>query len=159
MTHYSCLYGHIGLPLANDRRFQIGLNLQRFSRQIVSMMCNICTSSSRITLIRATVSISRRPAKVRTADNTASELPISSIKCSPVGPFSPEIQFLAVRSLTPVHLVVVFVTYGIDHLDLILARGYSIVSADDIAGACEIAKGCPIHESGGTVEVAEIMGM
>jgi hypothetical protein len=34
-----------------------------------------------------------------------------------------------------------------------------VVEADDIAGACEIAKGCPIHESGGSVEVAEIMKM
>lgn len=37
--------------------------------------------------------------------------------------------------------------------------GFSIVSASDIEGACEIAKGCPIHESGGSVEVAEIMEM
>ena len=39
------------------------------------------------------------------------------------------------------------------------ASGYSIVLAGDIAAAAEIAKGCPIHESGGSVEVAEIMEM
>lgn len=37
--------------------------------------------------------------------------------------------------------------------------GYSIVEAVDISGACAIAKGCPIHESGGSVEVAEVMEM
>lgn len=37
--------------------------------------------------------------------------------------------------------------------------GYSIVEAANIDGACIIAKGCPIHESGGTIEVAEIMQM
>ncbi len=39
------------------------------------------------------------------------------------------------------------------------ASGYSIVQADTIDAAAEIAKGCPIHEGGGSVEVAEIMEM
>jgi hypothetical protein len=39
------------------------------------------------------------------------------------------------------------------------ASGYSIVSTDTIDAAAEVAKGCPIHESGGSVEVAEIMEM
>jgi hypothetical protein len=37
--------------------------------------------------------------------------------------------------------------------------GFSIVQAADINAACELAKGCPIHESGGSVEVAEMMKM
>lgn len=37
--------------------------------------------------------------------------------------------------------------------------GYSIVEATDIEAACKIAEGCPIHESGGSIEVAEIMEM
>jgi hypothetical protein len=37
--------------------------------------------------------------------------------------------------------------------------GFTIVQADDIAGAVALAKGCPIHESGGSVEVAELMNM
>lgn len=37
--------------------------------------------------------------------------------------------------------------------------GYTIVKADDIDGAVALAKGCPIHSSGGSVEVAELMHM
>jgi len=38
--------------------------------------------------------------------------------------------------------------------------GYTVVKADTIEAACDLAKGCPILENGGgTVEVAEIMEM
>ncbi|WP_075996041.1 hypothetical protein [Salaquimonas pukyongi] len=37
--------------------------------------------------------------------------------------------------------------------------GYSLVNAADIGAACDIAKGCPILDAGGTVEVAEAMEM
>lgn len=37
------------------------------------------------------------------------------------------------------------------------ATGYGIVTATSIDDAAEIAKGCPIHAAGGSVEVAEIM--
>jgi len=37
--------------------------------------------------------------------------------------------------------------------------GYTVVSADDIDGATKLASGCPIVESGGSVEVAELMSM
>lgn len=37
--------------------------------------------------------------------------------------------------------------------------GFSIVKADSMQAACEMAAGCPINESGGSVEVAEIMEM
>ena len=37
--------------------------------------------------------------------------------------------------------------------------GYTLVNAADMDAACEIAKGCPILESGGTVEIAEAMSM
>lgn len=37
--------------------------------------------------------------------------------------------------------------------------GYGIVTAKSIDAAAEIAKGCPIHKAGGSVEVAEIMEM
>ena len=37
--------------------------------------------------------------------------------------------------------------------------GYAIVKADDLAAATAIAKGCPILEDGGTVEVAQIHEM
>ncbi|WP_419906175.1 YciI family protein [Hoeflea sp.] len=37
--------------------------------------------------------------------------------------------------------------------------GYSIVSADTIDAAVDMAKGCPILEGGGNVEVAEAMEM
>lgn len=34
--------------------------------------------------------------------------------------------------------------------------GYSIIKANDLAEAAEIAKGCPIFQAGGNVEVREI---
>ena len=37
--------------------------------------------------------------------------------------------------------------------------GYTIVQADSLDAACEIAKGCPALASGGSVEVAECMEM
>ena len=37
--------------------------------------------------------------------------------------------------------------------------GYTIVSADNMEAACKMAAGCPINESGGSVEVAECMEM
>lgn len=37
--------------------------------------------------------------------------------------------------------------------------GYTIIKADSIESACEIAKGCPALPSGGSVEVAECMEM
>ncbi|SPH24063.1 hypothetical protein DEA8626_03111 [Defluviimonas aquaemixtae] len=37
--------------------------------------------------------------------------------------------------------------------------GYTLVTADNIQKACEMAKGCPILDAGGTVEVAEAMEM
>jgi len=37
--------------------------------------------------------------------------------------------------------------------------GYTIVNADDIDAAVTLAKGCPIFESGGSVEVAEAIDM
>ena len=37
--------------------------------------------------------------------------------------------------------------------------GYSIVRADNIDAAVEMARGCPILEDGGNVEVAEAMEM
>lgn len=37
-------------------------------------------------------------------------------------------------------------------------QGYIIVSADDIDGALELAKGCPILKSGGNVEVRTVQG-
>ena len=38
-------------------------------------------------------------------------------------------------------------------------NGYSIVKADNMDAALEIAKGCPFLELGGTIEVAEVMEM
>lgn len=38
-----------------------------------------------------------------------------------------------------------------------LVGGFSIVEADGLAAASEIAKGCPMPASGGTVEVREFM--
>jgi hypothetical protein len=35
--------------------------------------------------------------------------------------------------------------------------GYSIITADDLADACTKAKGCPVIESGGSVDVYEVM--
>ena len=37
--------------------------------------------------------------------------------------------------------------------------GYSVVQADTIEAACEMAKNCPIVNDGGSVEVAEIHEM
>ena len=37
--------------------------------------------------------------------------------------------------------------------------GYSIVSADDLSAAAALAKGCPILDAGGSVEVYEAMPM
>jgi hypothetical protein len=37
--------------------------------------------------------------------------------------------------------------------------GYLIVTSDDLNGAVEISKGCPIFEHDGNVEVREIMSM
>ena len=37
--------------------------------------------------------------------------------------------------------------------------GYSIVSADSLDGALALAKGCPIRDDGGSVEVGEILPM
>jgi len=37
--------------------------------------------------------------------------------------------------------------------------GFTIVSADDMDGALEIAKACPFLETGGTLHVAQIMEM
>ena len=37
--------------------------------------------------------------------------------------------------------------------------GYSIIKADSIDDAVEMAKGCPIFQRGGNVEVREISGM
>ncbi len=39
------------------------------------------------------------------------------------------------------------------------ASGYSVISAVDIDDATDKAKGCPIHENGGSVEVAEVIEM
>ena len=33
--------------------------------------------------------------------------------------------------------------------------GYSIISADGLSEACDMAKGCPVLSSGGTIEVYE----
>ncbi len=35
------------------------------------------------------------------------------------------------------------------------AAGYSVIQADSLAAATELAKGCPVLTSGGSVEVAE----
>jgi len=37
--------------------------------------------------------------------------------------------------------------------------GYSVLRADDLGGAVELAKGCPILEDGGTVDVYESLPM
>lgn len=39
------------------------------------------------------------------------------------------------------------------------ASGYSLVQADSLEKALELAKGCPILDAGGSVEVAETMEM
>jgi len=40
-----------------------------------------------------------------------------------------------------------------------LVGGYTLVSAKDLAHAAELAKGCPIFEFGGLVEVRPVMEM
>ncbi|MFT5201636.1 MAG: hypothetical protein ACI9C1_001014 [Candidatus Aldehydirespiratoraceae bacterium] len=37
--------------------------------------------------------------------------------------------------------------------------GYSIINADNIDAACEVAKGCPVLRNDGNVEVAETLDM
>ncbi len=37
--------------------------------------------------------------------------------------------------------------------------GYTVVTADSLDGALNKAKGCPIRESGGSIEVAELIEM
>ena len=37
--------------------------------------------------------------------------------------------------------------------------GYSVIEAKDLAQAAEIAKGCPIFDNGGAVEVRPVMSM
>ena len=37
--------------------------------------------------------------------------------------------------------------------------GYSLVNADTIEAACDMSKGCPIIDGGGSVEVAEAVEM
>ena len=37
--------------------------------------------------------------------------------------------------------------------------GYTVITADDMDGALALAKGCPICDSGGSVEIAELMSM
>ncbi len=39
------------------------------------------------------------------------------------------------------------------------ASGYSIVQADSLQGALALAKGCPILQGGGSVEVAPVIDM
>ena len=40
-----------------------------------------------------------------------------------------------------------------------LVGGYTLVEAKDVAEAAELAKGCPIFDSGGLVEVRPVMEM
>jgi hypothetical protein len=40
-----------------------------------------------------------------------------------------------------------------------LVGGYSLIEARDLAQAAELSKGCPILESGGSVEIRPIMQM
>jgi len=40
-----------------------------------------------------------------------------------------------------------------------LVNGFIVVTAEDIDAACEIAKGCPIFEQGGGVEVRPVAPM
>jgi hypothetical protein len=37
--------------------------------------------------------------------------------------------------------------------------GFTLIKADDVTQAAELAKGCPIHERGGDVEVRPVMQM
>jgi hypothetical protein len=52
--------------------------------------------------------------------------------------------------------VVATSTLGRGAPDTVLG-GYSLVSADDLEGAISLAKGCPILERNGGVEVGEVM--
>jgi hypothetical protein len=40
-----------------------------------------------------------------------------------------------------------------------IVGGYTLISASDLAQAAEVAKGCPILEMGGSVEVRPVMQM
>jgi hypothetical protein len=40
-----------------------------------------------------------------------------------------------------------------------LVNGFIVVAAEDIDAACEIAKGCPIFEQGGGIEVRPVASM
>ncbi len=40
-----------------------------------------------------------------------------------------------------------------------VSNGYSVVQADDLAGAAKLVKGCPIIAEGGKVYVSELMEM
>ncbi len=40
-----------------------------------------------------------------------------------------------------------------------ISNGYSVLQADDLAGAAKILKSCPIIADGGTVHVFELMAM
>jgi hypothetical protein len=37
--------------------------------------------------------------------------------------------------------------------------GYTVIEADSLEDAVEIAKGCPIREDGGNLEVGELLGL
>lgn len=39
------------------------------------------------------------------------------------------------------------------------ASGYSVIEASSVENACEMARGCPLLASGGSVEVAEVIEM
>lgn len=51
---------------------------------------------------------SPRPASSKTTASTVSECLINSTRCSAVGAYDPGIQFLAVRSLAPVHRIATY---------------------------------------------------
>jgi len=40
-----------------------------------------------------------------------------------------------------------------------LVNGFIVVTADDVDAACEIARGCPIYEHGGGVEIRPVASM
>jgi len=40
-----------------------------------------------------------------------------------------------------------------------ITNGYSVVQADDLAGAAKIVRGCPIVRDGGKVHIFELMAM
>jgi hypothetical protein len=37
--------------------------------------------------------------------------------------------------------------------------GYTVINADDVDAAIQIAKGCPILADGGSIEIGELMGL